>query len=473
MKKYNYLIIGLFLSTLAISNSQAQERTCNCQLAFDDMITKLEDNYIGLKLNNSGNSIKEYEKRKLATRNFSAKTKAEDCTGVLQQFLSQLNDGHLFVFEQPDYSANELAKYRGIIQATKIDLNRIDGKDFAEDLNSITGKWTDGISEIVVIKEGKLFNAYILHTTDSNMSPGEIKASFKQSKEGFTGVLYSYHYAPKYIQGGLFRESTLLNLGGGVIWRKLNANKPSGNEMINQENVAFPVIRKIDEKNVLFSIPSFLINAEKFNTLLTNNIDILSNAENLIFDIRGNTGGDALYMAFIDAYADRPLPASQGLILASAETEKYFEQQAKYAPQIFQPVVDSIKKNMGKIVDGPAYPEKIFKPFPTKIKNVAILTDEGCMSAAESFILHSKAASSKVKTFGRATAGVIDYTSVNVLRLNSGNQKIYFGYPTSTLTKKIPADGYNKTGIIPDVKIPDKVQDKIKFIIDYYDQNNK
>lgn len=90
------------------------------------------------------------------------------------------------------------------------------------------------------------------------------------------------------------------------------------------------------------------------------------------------------------------------------------------------------------------------------------------MSAAESFIIHSKGSSNKFKTFGSPTGGVIDYTSINTLKLNSGNQNIYFGYPTSTYYKEIPKNGFNKTGIIPDVFIKENVKDKIEFIINYY-----
>jgi len=93
------------------------------------------------------------------------------------------------------------------------------------------------------------------------------------------------------------------------------------------------------------------------------------------------------------------------------------------------------------------------------------------MSAAESFILHFKSSSSKVTNFGSPTGGVIDYTSINTLKLNSGNQNIFFGYPTSTYHKDIPRNGYNKTGIIPDVLIGNNVKDKIAFIMEYYNSN--
>lgn len=93
------------------------------------------------------------------------------------------------------------------------------------------------------------------------------------------------------------------------------------------------------------------------------------------------------------------------------------------------------------------------------------------MSAAESFILHSKGASNKVTTFGSPTAGVIDYTSVSVVKLvSSGDQNMYVGFPTSSLHKQIPQNGYNKTGIIPDVTIKANEKNKIKAVMQYFNK---
>ena len=104
-----------------------------------------------------------------------------------------------------------------------------------------------------------------------------------------------------------------------------------------------------------------------------------------------------------------------------------------------------------------------YEVINSKIQHVAILTDEACISAAESFILEAKSSSDKVKTFGSPTGGVIDYTSVSSVVLEgSGKQHIIFGFPTSTLHKDIPLNGYNETGIVPDVYINNQVQDKIK-----------
>jgi C-terminal processing protease CtpA/Prc len=284
-------------------------------------------------------------------------------------------------------------------------------------------------------------------------------------------VLYSATYRPRYVTCNIYKEGTLLALDGGQYWGKLVSPFVREVNMINQKKIVLPTVSKLDDKNTLLSIPSFMADGNEFNQVLMENIELLMSTTNLIVDIRGNTGGNAIYFSFIDAYVTRELKSSQGLVLASADTQHYFEEQAKYGKKIYGPVANRISKNPGQIVDGPLYPSQQIKPAPSKIRKVAILTDKGCMSAAESFVLHSKEVSDKVVTFGSPTAGVIDYTSVNTLQLNSsGNQTIYFGYPTSSWNKEVPAKGYNKTGIVPDVSIEDSVKDKIAFIVDYFNK---
>ncbi|MDZ7647193.1 MAG: hypothetical protein U5K54_08445 [Cytophagales bacterium] len=51
----------------------------------------------------------EYERRKVKFRKEVASVKSESCTKFLQDFLSYFKDGHLFVFEQPTYSEEEIA----------------------------------------------------------------------------------------------------------------------------------------------------------------------------------------------------------------------------------------------------------------------------------------------------------------------------------------------------------------------------
>ena len=243
-------------------------------------------------------------------------------------------------------------------------------------------------------------------------------------------------------------------------------------DMVNFENTDWPTIQKLDDDNVLLYIPRFSVDFQVWKQLVDDNMQLLKGARNLIIDIRGNRGGNAIYFNLFNLFADSEMPGGQGHVIASADNKAYFERNLRFSKKIYQPVVDAIEQNMGEIVPGPVYPKRNYKRRKSsKIENVAILTDGACMSAAESFIMHSKQNSSLVKTFGSPTDGVIDYTSVNSVTLSSGRQNIYFAYPTSTLHQQIPDNGYNQTGMIPDVPIDAKVKDKVAFIMEYFKKN--
>lgn len=293
-------------------------------------------------------------------------------------------------------------------------------------LDGIIGHWTDGVSEFAIIKNEGYYRAYIIKSSKESVQPGELKAQFKSTADGFEGTYYSYGYSPRYVKGNIYKEATLLVFTGANYWGKIRDGYVRELDIINKNDVRLPVVKKLDNDNTLFSIPSFMADPQKFNKVIFENLELLKNTKNLIFDIRGNVGGNAIYFSFLSAYATQTMKGGQGLVLASEATKTYFETLAKNNLEVYEEVVTSIEESMGKIVDGPAYPDRKFQPFESKIKNVAILIDSGCMSAAESFIIHSKAASTKVKTFGKPTNGVIDFNSVNTLKLNSGDQNIYW-----------------------------------------------
>lgn len=474
--KINFIKLCTLISVVLISSASiAQSGTCKCDSVFLELTKKLEANYLGLKQLEISGEGGNYQERKLVYNAKAGNIPSTECTSFLQEFLNQFKDGHLFVFERPQYPPNDLTSFKSKVISNRIEINelmtQLETQKATTNLvgiDGLIGRWSDGNSVFTILKEKDEYKAYVISSKDTSSVIGGLKAHFRKNRNGFDGMLYAASYRPRYVTGNIYKEGTLIAMDGGTYWGEIESSFAREIGMINKENVLLPVITKLDDKNTLFSIPSFNIEGKQFNKILEDNYDLLINTTNLIFDIRGNTGGNAIYLSFLDAYATKDLDASQGLVLASEDTKLYFEAQAKFAKDIFGPVVDRISKNPGQIVDGPQYPAKRMKPLKTKIQRVAILTDNGCMSAAESFILHSKNVNNKVITFGSPTGGVIDYTSVNTIKLNSsGIQTIYFGYPTSSLHKLIPANGYNRTGIMPDIPIKESEKDKVKFIVEY------
>lgn len=466
--------ILLSILIFAFQSIRAQD-SCSCEKVFAEIAQKVESNYLGLKQLVLAGNDGDYQKRKVEFTTKSTSVSASNCTAFSQEFLRYFDDGHLFVFERPKYSDQEKLAFKSKVQQAAIDpttLTNMLTDQLKQRNETLVGKWTDGSSVYIVVKEREQFNAYLLSSSEEfSFRPGQLKAQFKLDTQGVNGTYYSSSYSPRYIAGNIYKEGTLLAFDGGLYWGKLESPFTREVNMINRENITLPTITKLDDKTTLLSIPSFLPESQPFFKVLEDNYELLSNTVDLIIDIRGNTGGNSLYHSFLDWFATKDLDESQGLVLASEDTKIYFEKQAKYAKDIFQPVVQRIEKTPGSIVDGPLFPAKKIKPLTIKIQKVAILTDNGCMSAAESFVLHAKNVSSKVTTFGSPTAGVIDYTSVNTILLaTSGNQTIYFGYPTSSWNKEIPENGYNKTGIIPDVPIDPSVKDKVGWIMKFWNE---
>jgi len=445
----------------------------SCSGAFTDLIVKLENNYIALKQRQLSGALQGYDERKGTFAEEVARTDGGACTQVLQRFLSFFDDGHVFVFERPEYAADELEAFRSEVQRDAMAVHELDVLLKQEGpSNGIIGKWGDGRSEFAIVKSDGQYRAYVLASSVEGVQAGELKAVLSPADEEFEGTYYSYGHAPRYVRAGLYKEGTLLLFGAGVLWGRLDSTYSREVEMIDASDPSRPTIKKLDDESTLLSIPSFLVDFRDFQAFLSGHDDTLSGTRNLVIDIRGNSGGNAIYFPLLALFANKTMPGGQGLVLASEDNLAYFQDQAKYS-RIYKRVAKEIENNMGAIVDGPAYPKKTLKRAKTGIENVAILTDEGCMSAAESFILHARGVSDSVTTFGSPTAGVIDYTSVNILRLPSGSRNILFGYPTSTYHKNVPAEGYNESGIVPDVPIEHSVRDKVGFILEYLERPTK
>ncbi len=449
--------IWMFLSF----NTKAQNYDCNCRQAFDKMIEKLEANYIGYHLTKI-EIESEYQIRKSEFKALANQTEPQNCTKLLQTFLSFFEDGHLFVSEYPKFSEEDLKKTKSEIKENIFDVSTIAG--FSE--SPIEGYWTDGTSKFAVVKNTNTkihfeYAAIIVEAPDVSKI-GEIKFAVNSSKNTWEGTYYTNSYASRYVKVKPYKDNTLLSIWGGIVWGRLQSKEA---QMFDPNATTF---QKIDEKSAVLTIPSFLIEAKDFNKILLDNIEQLISIENLIIDIRGNTGGNGIYFGLLTAYYEKPAQHVRGFALSSEDNIAYFEKlvsNSKNDPYVS--VVKAMKEAQEKIVQGPDFGPLELKPEKTNIKKVVILTDRSNMSAAETFVLYSKAVSSKVITMGDNTGGVVDYNNVNLVKLNCEKYGIYFGYPTYTLHDKVVTQGYNKTGIPPDVKIDNAIQDKIAFIVKY------
>jgi C-terminal processing protease CtpA/Prc len=126
-----------------------------------------------------------------------------------------------------------------------------------------------------------------------------------------------------------------------------------------------------------------------------------------------------------------------------------------------------MKSGQKLLVDGPKFKPIELKKHKSKIEKVIILTDSSNISAAETFILFSKGISNKVVTIGTHTGGVVDYNNINMISVGCKKQGIQFGYPTYTFHRDVVNQGYNDTGIAPDILINSASENALQEALNY------
>lgn len=464
--KHIFFVITLVVCAAASTLAPAQTPTaCECEQNFDAMITKLEANYIGYHLTKDA-ITSNYAARKQKYKTLAQATPIAECAKILQEFLQFFEDGHLFVAEYPSFSDVDLQKYKLEITAKKIDPQTVQSGTSAP----IEGYWTDGTSVFAIVKNMSVYAPYefvavIINAPDKNKI-GEIKFAVRLSPSPsnalWEGVYYTNAYAPRYVSVTPYKDNTLLSIWGGLLWGRL----PDKNAPLSKPEQ--PIVSRLDAQTMLLTVPSFLIDKADFDKVLFGNVAELTSAKYLVIDIRGNAGGNGIYLDLLRAYYEKPAESKRGWAVSSEDNIAYF---AKFTNLLgtdpYSPVVADMKLAKGAVVKGPAFKKLELEPMKASIEKVVILTDRGNKSAAETFVLHSKAVSTKVLTMGENTGGVVDYNSINMVKLLCDKHGIQFGYPTSTLHDKIPQEGYNKTGIAPDVRIDAAVKDKIAFVMEY------
>lgn len=473
------ITLGILFSQIAY----AQVDSCSCAANFDYLVNKTEQNYIAYHQKIKGNvkEEKKYENFKNTLQKQALSTDIKNCIEVLETYMEYYKDGHLFVLERPKYSAQELKEFRVGVQEYKLTepeaIAYFDKKQTR--LDPIEGIWyaENNTYRIAIVRNPdnkRQFLAVVLSSTNAEWKSGYVKAVFTKTDKDYETKYLIGNFSPVRYTTAVHKNSSL-NIGASIFWGKSYPVNVREQTYLNKRNALLPTMNRIDADNLILTIPSFLVEFRYLDSLVRANKEAIISTKNLIIDIRGNVGGNAIYFPLLLLYYTQPFQDAQGLALSSPDNIAYFEKLASFGRKVpgdtslnlNARVVRDMKANPGKIVKGPLYPPNSSPKIYDFPKQVCILTNKACASAAESFILHSKGYSNRVVAFGEHTHGIIDYTSTTSVSLLCSSQNYYLGYPTSTLHADIPANGYNTMGIKPDVIISNKEKDKIQFILNW------
>jgi C-terminal processing protease CtpA/Prc len=127
-------------------------------------------------------------------------------------------------------------------------------------------------------------------------------------------------------------------------------------------------------------------------------------------------------------------------------------------------IIRRMEDTPGEDVAGRPNHERILGEVMEKPRTVAIIMDNYGASSTEEFLLMARQ-SDKVTLFGEPTLGCLDYANVRDVLLPSERRIAWIPLSKSS---RLPENPIDETGVLPDVPIPDSVDDRVAFVMEYF-----
>ena len=459
-------IIFTFLF-FAITLTAYAQNDCECSKTLKRLIIKVENEYPGFNLK-AKDSIT-YNNFKKHLIELSNETNETNCFDILKKYTNYFKDGHLSIAQKNGDNKNSEVKTNDIINVKDFDKYLIKSKD------NLEGIWTSESYKLGVIKKDRNYIGFVISSQNKEWKQSEIK--FK---------LNSNNSAIYYLGNHSQKKDIYLNIKNSIIYfqnTKVAFVKEYPLPQLTNENITKELnelegfyIKPINKKTILFKISSFDYSyTERIKELIKSNKQLIEQSDNLIIDVRGNTGGtDYSYHPILPYLYTNPVrhlgaeyyvtqTLIDGLTNWANNTDKN-----KYADEI-ENIKRDLKRMEGKIGQFIPYHAESDFGFTERDsiyiypKNVIILIDERSASSTEKLLLIAKQ-SKKVKVLGTPTYGAIDYISVREFSFDCDNYALYM--PTVRMLR-LPDYPLDNIGIQPDIYMDKYVKDWVQYAKDY------
>ena len=305
--------------------------------------------------------------------------------------------------------------------------------------------------------------------------PKQKKAEFTLNKDSSYSMVYSMRdHSKRNEEARLVGNSGNLLLILNTIWTKVypETSLTQKDELfLKLRTAASPFIEKLSDRTLYLRIPSFeYAKKPEIDSLLQIHDSLIRTTPNLIIDIRNGTGGSELsFFKLIPYFYTQPI---RSMNLKYYSTELNAQGYDNWASTITdtaisnycQKVAFKMRQNIGSFItldDSTVSIDKSYIPSAMPVK-VAIICNQNNGSTDEAFLLKAKQ-SSKVKVFGRPTAGILDISNVHIVEFPNGLFQL-----TYSMTARIglPVFSIDGVGIQPDYFLDDTIpeEDWIYFV---------
>jgi len=468
----------LFLILLFWSGLSFGQQNCNCDLALNNLIAKIESDYPGFEEKTKDKrTYNDLKKEMLAESKISSDS---TCIKILERYAGIFKDFHIWIL--PKDTVQTIKNKNEAIRNQIFDINikkfMGNAPKFKE---GIEGVWK---SESYEIGLKKLANGeyvgFIIKADPKYWKQKEVK--FRLLKNG----KYEYYSQDHSVQRGSYKinNNSLLYFSDLrlAFIRALPAstlNEEQIAEQINEINGFY--FKRLTAKTSILKLQNFSsVFVETIGKLIEKNQNLLENSENLIIDLRDNGGGTGnAYRKILPYILTNPLRRRIGVEHLSTQTtitayEQWLQtlktDSIKNKDDIAkaQRYVTKLKSNLGKFVNlaGDSVIIDTIKLTPKSPRQIAILTNGNVGSSAEDLTLIAKQ-SKKVKILGTPTEGVLDYADARFFEFGCDNYQLLLPTYRSLRLPDFPIDNI---GIQPDIHIDRSVKDWIKFTVDYLEK---
>jgi hypothetical protein len=474
-----------FLIILSVASSFAQQ--CNCVESFDWMVNTFRTNDAGFQYVIDKKGMDEYTKHTNFYREKALNATTEnDCLTLMNNWLFFFRKGHIGAYLKPELWQNTQSvplsehskdSIRNLYRSEEtIDLTEAQFKELLKKktgkLNAIEGIWTSNTYSIGITRspeENSQFVAFIIKADSIYWTPKQKKAEFTLNSDSSFSMVYSMRdHSKKDETARLVGQSGNLLLIMNTIWTKVYPETrltPKDELFLKLRTATTPFISRLSDRTLYLRIPSFDYSRKtEIDNLLQANDSLIKATPNLIIDIRNGTGGSDLSTFKLMPYLyTQPIRQMDLKYLSTELNAQGYDNWAnmitdtamsgyckRVALKMRQNIGSFITLDNSKVSIDSSYIPSV---FPQK---VAIICNQNNGSTDESFLLKAKQ-SSKVKVFGRPTAGILDISNIRIVEFPNGRFQLTY---SMTASLALPAFSIDGVGIQPDYFIDDTIQEE-------------
>ena len=443
---------AILLLLLLLCNTVLYAQECDCRKKFDSVQVYLRKNYVGFIDKITPATQQSYVALLAKLRLQAASVKgATHCMLLIDRYLRYFNDHHLSLV------INYVPEPESI-KLSQAQLALLEKQPAA----ALTGIYElDSAYKVALVRSSRGIRSYaavIIQSAASGWKPGEVKFELAASGHGRYDMI-------RYLDDRRIRFDTLsfTKYWNGLTargWQKEGSpGSPQPAAAAPEDTVAF-YFRQLNDSTGYLRIGSFAAAYYPLadSVLNANDAYLRKNAQ-LIIDVRNNGAGNNKLIERL-----RPLLYTQPVKIIGSDFyatpdnisawNRILEEQAAQLPDEY---IEQIRKVIGEgnglqgrlVSIGPDENMILPSPMPAPAK-VGVLINGQCSNTAEQFLLEAMQ-SRKVKLFGTATRGALDYSQVNEVKFTAPDFSVE--YPVARSRRIAAGQGIDDKGIQPAVKI--------------------